>query len=94
MHALQELFVAVVVPKNHVVFLVRHQRFNHVAILDNRTLGCNSNSYSPSHVLTAMGIPTDEIESCVRLSWGAKTDIDALSDSINQLLDVAKGLVF
>lgn len=55
---------------------------------------CNSNSYSPSHVLTAMGIPTDEIESCVRLSWGAKTDIDALSDSINQLLDVAKGLVF
>ena len=39
-------------------------------------------------------IPTDEIESCVRLSWGAKTDIDALSDSINQLLDVAKGLVF
>ena len=55
---------------------------------------CNSNSYDPSHVLTAMGIPADDIESCVRLSWGAKTDIHALSDSIKQLLDVAKSLVF
>ena len=55
---------------------------------------CNSNSYSPSHVLTAMGIPKDDIESCVRLSWGAGTDADAVVESVNKLLQVAKNLAF
>lgn len=33
---------------------------------------CNSHSYKPSHVLTAMGLDSDRIESAIRLSWGNK----------------------
>ena len=36
-HSLQELFIAVVVPQNHVIILARHQRFQHVAVLDDRS---------------------------------------------------------
>jgi cysteine desulfurase len=31
---------------------------------------CTSASYSPSHVLKAMGLPDDLISSAVRISWG------------------------
>ncbi len=31
---------------------------------------CNSHSYKPSHVLTAMGLDSERIESAVRMSWG------------------------
>ena len=55
---------------------------------------CNSNSYSPSHVLTAMGLPEDEIESCVRLSWGASSDSDAIEASVGNLIAIAKNLAF
>jgi len=30
---------------------------------------CTSQSYSPSHVLTAMGLPADQIAGALRLSW-------------------------
>lgn len=30
---------------------------------------CTSQSYEPSHVLTAMGLPTDAVSGAVRLSW-------------------------
>jgi cysteine desulfurase len=30
---------------------------------------CTSSSYRPSHVLAAMGLPSDRIQSAVRLSW-------------------------
>ena len=53
---------------------------------------CNSNSYKPSFVLTAMGLSEAEIEGCVRLSWGGKTDIGELTESIANLLAVAKSL--
>ena len=55
---------------------------------------CNSNSYSPSHVLTAMGLPEEEIESCIRISWGAGSDLDTVVDSVGHLLAVAKSLAF
>ena len=34
---------------------------------------CTSASYKPSHVLLAMGLGEESIESAVRLSWGAQT---------------------
>lgn len=37
---------------------------------------CTSASYTASHVLMAMGLPSEQIESAVRFSWGAdSTDI-------------------
>lgn len=55
---------------------------------------CNSNSYEPSYVLTAMGIPIEKIENSVRVSWGAESELGNVVDSFKKLLDVVKGLVF
>ncbi len=35
---------------------------------------CTSSSYTPSHVLTAMGLDDDRIAGAVRISWGATTE--------------------
>ncbi len=35
---------------------------------------CTSSSYTPSHVLTAMGLDADRIAGAVRISWGATTE--------------------
>ena len=53
---------------------------------------CNSNSYTPSYVLSAMGLSEEEIDGCVRFSWGAKTDIEEIKEAITNLLSVAKDL--
>lgn len=55
---------------------------------------CTSQDYSPSYVLTAMGLDQYRISSAVRLSWGAKTDIGGLISQLTELINVAKGLVF
>lgn len=55
---------------------------------------CNSNAYTPSYVLSAMGLSESEIECCVRISWGFKSDIDEVAESISNLLDVVKALAF
>ena len=55
---------------------------------------CTSNDYSPSYVLTAMGIDKDKISSSIRISWGADSDLDDVKKNIKELLTVAKGLVF
>jgi cysteine desulfurase len=34
---------------------------------------CTSQSYEPSHVLTAAGLPEDQVAGALRLSWGAST---------------------
>ena len=36
---------------------------------------CNSNSYKPSYVLSAMGLSLDRIESAIRISWGIDNEI-------------------
>ena len=55
---------------------------------------CNSNSYKPSYVLTAMGIPEEQINNSIRISWGAEESIDEISSSFNNLLQVAKDLIW
>ncbi len=51
---------------------------------------CTSRSYTPSYVLTAMGIPKEQIESSVRISWGHGTDKEELLSNFRILLDMAK----
>lgn len=51
---------------------------------------CTSKSYDPSYVLTAMGIDKEEIESSVRISWGADTDKGAAIAGLRELLVIAK----
>ena len=53
---------------------------------------CTSKSYAPSYVLTAMGIPVEQIESSIRLSWGAETDVALLKTEFAKLLTAAKRL--
>lgn len=55
---------------------------------------CTSQDYSPSYVLTAMGLDQDRISSAIRLSWGAKTDKRELISQLTELINGAKGLVF
>ncbi len=50
---------------------------------------CTSKSYSPSYVLTAMGIPEDQIESSIRVSWGHSTDFDEVLKNFRDLLKIA-----
>ena len=55
---------------------------------------CTSHDYTPSYVLTAMGLDADRISSAVRISWGAKTDSEELRVNLLNLIEIAKGLVF
>lgn len=54
---------------------------------------CTSKSYAPSYVLRAMGVPAEQIESSIRLSWGAETDGALLKTEFAKLLTAAKALV-
>ena len=50
---------------------------------------CTSSSYSPSHVLKAMGMTDDEANECIRISWSHLTpDVDwgAVANRIKSLL--------
>ena len=51
---------------------------------------CTSKSYSPSYVLKAMGIPDEDIECSIRISWGADSDLDEVINGLRNLLEVAK----
>ena len=53
---------------------------------------CTSNSYAPSYVLTAMGFPVDRIESSIRFSWGAKTDMEDYFTGFANLLGTVRML--
>ena len=55
---------------------------------------CNSSSYSPSFVLTAMGIPIEKIENSIRISWGSSSDPNEVADAFGNLVQVAKKLAF
>lgn len=50
---------------------------------------CTSQSYSPSHVLTAMGLDEERIEGAIRISWCHMTKgipLEAIVDRIKKLL--------
>lgn len=51
---------------------------------------CTSKSYDPSYVLVAMGIPTEQIENSIRISWGPDTDIEETVNNFKELLKIAK----
>ena len=53
---------------------------------------CNTHSYKPSFVLTSMGVPLDEIECSIRISWGPETNVNDLKLSFVNLLEVAISL--
>ena len=53
---------------------------------------CTSKSYSPSYVLLAMGMPVEQIENSVRISWGADTDPVLLKVEFSKMLSMAKKL--
>lgn len=51
---------------------------------------CTSQNYSPSYVLTAMGISEDEIESSVRISWGPESNKGEVIRNFKELITIAK----
>ena len=51
---------------------------------------CSSKYYEPSYVLAAMGVPIEKIENSVRISWGAESKLEDVSNSFRELLIVAK----
>lgn len=54
---------------------------------------CNSKSYDPSYVLTAMGMPATKIESSIRISWGQGMDTEEIKTDFCRLLDTAKSMI-
>jgi cysteine desulfurase len=55
---------------------------------------CTSHSYSPSYVLTAMGLPIERIENSIRVSWGPETDINLFKENFSELINVAKSMAW
>ncbi len=51
---------------------------------------CTSKNYVPSYVLVAMGIPVDQIECSIRISWGPDSDVNEVISNIHEFLDIAK----
>lgn len=51
---------------------------------------CNTYSYKPSYVLSAMGLSEDKIEDSVRISWGPHSNIKVISEAFCKLLEVVK----
>ena len=53
---------------------------------------CTSSSYSHSHVLSAMHLPDDRIESAIRISWGGDVMAEQLHRELNKMLFIAKSI--
>ncbi len=47
---------------------------------------CTSSSYSHSHVLSAMHLPDERIESAIRISWGGETEFSLFTEEFARLL--------
>jgi len=53
---------------------------------------CTSHSYDPSYVLSAMGLPVDDIQSSVRISWGPGVTVEDVKGHFQELLETVKML--
>ena len=53
---------------------------------------CVSGSLQPSHVLLAMGLPSDEAKAAVRLSVSKNNTIDDVKNAVTLLSDIIRGL--
>ena len=53
---------------------------------------CTSKNYSPSYVLTAMGLTGDEAECSIRISWGPEIDAEVFEEEVRNLINAAKSL--
>lgn len=51
---------------------------------------CNANSYEPSYVLVAMGVPEEMIEQSIRISWGHDVNKKEFQNNIRELIKVAE----
>lgn len=54
---------------------------------------CTSNSYSHSHVLSAMHLPAERIESAIRISWGGDVSSAFFKNEFMHLLEIVKAMV-
>lgn len=55
---------------------------------------CNSKSYNPSYVLLAMGVPENQIENSVRISWGHEVRVSDFEQAFESMIETAKKLVW
>ena len=53
---------------------------------------CTSSSYSHSHVLSAMHLPDERIESAIRISWGGEIDREAVQEEFGNVVQMVKML--
>lgn len=53
---------------------------------------CTSSSYSHSHVLSAMHLSDDRIESAIRISWGGELDQRVVCEEFRNVLQMVKSL--
>lgn len=53
---------------------------------------CTSSKYHHSHVLSAMNLPGERIESAIRFSWDGNIDISRLNNEFAHLLEIVKAM--
>ena len=53
---------------------------------------CTSNSYDPSYVLIAMGVPVEKIENSVRISWGPGVTKAEVVQNFAEMIKMVKSL--
>lgn len=54
---------------------------------------CNSKSYKPSHVLSAMQLDDELLESAIRISWGKFSNTEEIQYNFQKLLETAKNFI-
>ena len=53
---------------------------------------CTASDYSPSYVLTAMGLTAEEANESIRISWGAPEDLSEIKRAFAELLRIVRDM--